>query len=175
MQRRVTLLVMTDSAPSPRYRTARRVLVGTLLVYALLVATHLGEFWPFSIYPMFSQGGKPWSRALVRDVSALPVDAVWDGVTAFADLPGAPYPLQPTGINQNDIANFVSKSRSWNPTRVAAMKHVFGDDLSDRSLLVMRVEGRIDAADTVALTFTPFILLTPDSAYFNPSLTYSTD
>jgi hypothetical protein len=151
------------------------LILGTLVVYTLLVATHLGEFWPFSIYPMFSQGGRTWSRALVRDVSALPPDAVWDGLTSFEALPGAPYPLDPTGINQNDLANFVSKSRSWSPSRVAAIKRVFGNELQDHRLLVMRVEGRIDQADTVALSFTPFILLTPDSAYFNPNLSYPTD
>ena len=49
-------------------RKALRITLGTLIVYALLVATHLGEFWPFSIYPMFSQAGNPWSRAVVREM-----------------------------------------------------------------------------------------------------------
>lgn len=37
-----------------------------LVVYGLLVAIHLGEFWPFSIYPMFSQTGNPWTGAAER-------------------------------------------------------------------------------------------------------------
>jgi hypothetical protein len=43
-----------------------------LLIYAVLVASHEGEFWPFSIYPMFSQAGNPWTRAMVIDVTDLP-------------------------------------------------------------------------------------------------------
>lgn len=49
-------------------KRALHIVGGVLVVYALLVATHLGEFWPFSIYPMFSQAGTPWTRAVVREL-----------------------------------------------------------------------------------------------------------
>ena len=35
------------------------LLVSLFMLQTLLVSTHLGEFWPFSIYPMFSRGGHP--------------------------------------------------------------------------------------------------------------------
>lgn len=154
------------------YQRALRMLSAVLVVYAALVVTHEGEFWPFSIYPMFSRGGHPWVRSIVREVPPTPDDAaLWQPV-AFETMPGKPYPLNPTGINQNDIANFVSKSDTWDAGRVGAMRKVFGDALTTHTLLILRADGRIAEADSIAVTFTPFILLTPDSTYFNPNLSY---
>lgn len=155
------------------YRKSLRILAGTFVVYALLVATHLGEFWPFSIYPMFSRGGHPWVRSVVREVPAHPSDALWQPRTSPDALPGRPYPLDLAGINQNDIANFVSKSDTWDAGRVNAMRKVFGETLHDRALLIVRTEGRLDD-NTVTVAYTPFILLTPDTTVFNPSLSLPT-
>ena len=91
-------------------------MLATLVVYALLVATHLGEFWPFSIYPMFSQGGKAWSRAVVLDVSQ-DIDAInWD-TTSTTNLRGEPYALHERGLEAADLANFVHKTRLWDRQR----------------------------------------------------------
>lgn len=161
--------IMKPSPPErPAYRRARRFLIGTLLVYALLVSTHLGEFWPFSIYPMFSQAGKPWTRAIVREV---PEEAPlsWEAV-ALEDLPGTPYPLRLTSINQNDLANFVSKSESWDPRRVEAMRKIFREDVNHKRLLILQAVGRINDSDEVEMVFTPFLLMTPDTTYLHASL-----
>ena len=52
------------------------------------------------------------------------------------------------------------------------MRKVFGEALNDHALLLMRADGRIEGEDSVVVAFTPFILLTPDSTYFNPNLTF---
>lgn len=158
----------------PFYRRARRLLTGTFVVYAVLVAFHLGEFWPFSIYPMFSQGGNPWTRALVRDVEHVP-PALWWETATLDDLPGEAFPLNEVGVNQNDIANFVSKSTTWNERRVAGLRRVFGATLDDHAIMIYRADGRLVDPDSVAITLTPFIALTPDSVAFNPHLTYPAD
>ncbi|QXD17201.1 hypothetical protein GQ464_009495 [Rhodocaloribacter litoris] len=151
-----------------------RASAGTLLVYALLTATHLGEFWPFSIYPMFSRGGHPWVRAVVREVPAGGEGISWQTVHTPEALPGHPFPLGETGINQNDIANFVSKSAVWDAQRIRGMRKLFRSTLDEVGLLIYRVEGRLHEPDSVAVTYTPFILLTPDSTYFNPGLSLPT-
>lgn len=158
----------------PDHTKARRLLIGTIVVYALLVATHLGEFWPFSIYPMFSQGGRTWTRAVVRDVSETPDSLLWR-TTTLEDLPGAIFPINPTGINQNDIANFIAKSSTWNAERVASLRKIFGDNLASNSLLIMRVQGRLDASRQVDVSYTPFIVLAPDTTRFNPTLDIASD
>lgn len=160
---------------SAQAATARRLLGGTFLVYALLVATHLGEFWPFSIYPMFSQGGNTWTRAIVRDVSEPPEGTLWQTVYEDDDLPGEAYPLGLTDINQNDVANFVSKTRVWNADRIAALRKIFGESLDERSLLVFRVQGRLAEGRDVEVAYTPFLVLAPDSTYFNPTLDIVTE
>lgn len=156
-----------------RVRTrALSALLGTLLVYALLVATHEGEFWPFSIYPMFSQAGHPWSRAVVRDMSDAEAVA-WDTVTARDGLPGAPFPLAEHGIDPIDLANFVSKTQTWNTARVHGLRTMFYDQAAERDLLVMRVNGRLAGLDSVAVEFVPYVLVRADTAALRPDLVAS--
>lgn len=152
-----------------RYKRSVTALVAMFLAYGVLTATHLGEFWPFSIYPMFSQGGNPWSRAVVRDVTQGPDDVAWQ-VYAREDLPGAPFAVLPNGIDPIDLANFVSKTDRWDADRVAGLRRMFYDQLDARRLLVMRVNGRIDEQDSVAVEFVPYALIGPDTTAVNPSL-----
>jgi hypothetical protein len=151
-------------------RRALRIVGGVLVVYALLVATHLGEFWPFSIYPMFSQAGNPWTRAVVRELPSQtdPDTLSWEAVS-LQELPGAPYPVAPKGINQNDVANYVSKTDRWTDERVQGLRSLFtkGRTLSS-PLLVLRVRGKLEA-DTVAVTATPVLLFEPDTTRLHPS------
>jgi hypothetical protein len=140
------------------------------MVYAILVATHLGEFWPFSIYPMFSQAGKPWSRTVVRDVSGAPSAQRWTTV-GRSDLPGSAVPLAQYGIAPEDIANFVSKTKTWNTARLAGLQKVFTiSQLGDRDLLVMKADGRLDENDTVSIQFTPYVWVNADTVLLNPTL-----
>ncbi len=156
------------------YKRSIRIIGGVFVVYALLVATHLGEFWPFSIYPMFSQAGNPWTRAVVRE---MPDDVErlesWEAVP-FQDLPGAAYPLVPRGINTNDVANYVSKTETWTPGRQRGLRSLFtkSQDL-DQPLLVMRVRGALNS-DSVSVRATPVMLVTQDTLDLHPDLVPST-
>jgi len=156
-------------SPSPFYRKSISILFATLLVYASLVATHQGEFWPFSIYPMFSRGGFPWSRVLVREVPNAPAVDEWQ-VLSLDELPGAAFALEPAGISTNDLANFMARTRDWNEDRIRDLTYLFRDAIRDRSLLILRVDGRIDTSDSVRIAATPFALLTPRATVINPSL-----
>lgn len=153
----------------PSLRRARTLLIGTLVVYALLVATHRGEFWPFSIYPMFSQAGNPWSRAVVRDVSDEALPARWDTVSR-EDLPGEPFALRPNGVDNIDLANFVSKTEEWTPKRIQGLRSLFASHLMERELLVMRVNGRMTEDDSVVVEYVPYVHMTPDSTALRPGL-----
>lgn len=150
------------------YTKALRVIGAVLVVYALLVATHRGEFWPFSIYPMFSQAGNPWTRSVVRTMPDGETPS-WEA-TSLQNLPGAPFPLQERGINQNDVANYVSKTEEWTPQRVQGLRNVFAPthDFSP-PLLVMQVRGEL-VDDSVAVTATPLILYSADSTRLHPSI-----
>ena len=83
-------------------------IIGILfLVHALLVATHEGEFWPFSIYPMFSQAGNPWARAMVLDVSELEDSEMWEDQAYPLASDESVVSLRTLGIDQIDYSNFV--------------------------------------------------------------------
>jgi hypothetical protein len=149
------------------------IIIGTLAVYALLVATHRGEFWPFSIYPMFSQAGNPWSRSLVRELPPevnSPEELPWASV-ALGEVPGISYPLDPRGISQNDVANYISKTDTWSPDRIRGLRSIFAKNRTLSSpLLIMRVRGEL-VNDSVAVQAIPVIAMMPDTTYVNPSLT----
>ncbi len=156
------------SASSARKR-ARRTLVGTLLVYGLLVATHLGEFWPFSIYPMFSQGGNDWSRAVVRTVpDTLSPD--WQTATEAEQLPGTGFPLTEHGIDPIDLSNYVSKTETWTPARTNGLRTMFGAEAEQHTFLVMRVNGTITQHDSVVVEYVPYALVRDGGVNLNPSL-----
>lgn len=161
-----TLALMSVSSAR---RRARRTVLGTLLIYALLVATHLGEFWPFSIYPMFSQGGNDWSRAVVRTVpDTLSPD--WQTDTKVEQLPGTGFPLTEHGIDPIDLSNYVSKTETWTPARTEGLRTMFGAEVEQHTFLVMRVNGRLTDQDSVVVEYVPYALVRDDDVALNPSL-----
>ncbi len=154
----------------PFKKKSARYLLLLLVTYGLLVATHEGEFWPFSIYPMFSKAGKPWTRALVRDVSSTPDSLKWK-TTNLNNLYGTPVALKKHGVDQIDFSNFVSKTKEWTPKRQRALKLMFGkENIKNREFIVMKVTGQFANRDSVITTATPLFLLTKDTVFSNPTL-----
>lgn len=148
---------------------AKRGILVTLLVYALLVATHMGEFWPFSIFPMFSQAGNPWTRALIRQLPEEETsEDLWRTVS-LDELPGKPLPVDEQGVNQNDVANFVSKTQSWNAQRLRGLRRLLEPPQMDGALLVYKVRGRLDE-NAVVTTAEPLILFATDTTFTAPSI-----
>lgn len=147
-----------------------RCLIAVFLVYGVLVAPHEGEFWPFSIYPMFSQAGNPWTRALVRDVSDVPDSLIWQS-TDLQTLNGSPIALQDYGVDQIDFANFVSKTEEWPPKRKQALHVMFGkENIKDRKLMVMKVNGRLVGDDSVTVEAVPLLLVTDQKVEANSNV-----
>ncbi|MEP2024447.1 MAG: hypothetical protein ABJH98_13645 [Reichenbachiella sp.] len=151
-------------------KQARRILLLLFIVNGFLVATHKGEFWPFSIYPMFSKAGQPWTRALIRDVSDMPDSLIWK-ITNYPDLPGNPATTTSLEIDNIDYSNFVCKTKDWNNDRVAALRFMIGEEhLKNRRLLAVKVSGRLTDDSNVETSALPFILFDQKGNHFNPSL-----
>ena len=155
------------------YRTGVRILVVVFVLYGVLVATHRGEFWPFSIYPMFSQAGTPWTRALVRQVPD--ADAVkWED-RSLDTLPGTPFRTESRGIAQSDLANYVGKTDHWTQQRLRGLRSVLSGQYDFASpLLVFRVRGRL-LGDSVAVTARPMMVYTGESVRLNPAVSGGAD
>ena len=141
-------------------RRARRLLGGVFLCFALLVGAHQGEFWPFSIFQMFSSAGQPWTRAIVRDVTEVPVPPL--APVPLADLPGEPVPLQAVGLNQNDLSQYIARTESWDRASQDGLRALLGATAHTRSLLIYRVEGRL-GEPSVVVEAVPLLLFAPDT------------
>ncbi|MDX1640085.1 MAG: hypothetical protein R3220_00205 [Balneolaceae bacterium] len=141
-----------------------------LLFYAILVGTHEGEFWPFSVYPMFSQAGNPWTRAIVLDVSELPDDEIWKPRT-LEDVSANPVPIGSYGVDQIDFSNFISKTDNWTAQRRNALRHMFGpENIGSGRWMASKAHGELVGPDSVVVMIQPFLLVTADSVYMNPML-----
>ncbi|ACY49615.1 HTTM domain-containing protein [Rhodothermus marinus] len=150
------------------YRRARRALAVVLVLYAALVGTHAGEFWPMSVFPMFSRAGQPWTRAVVRALEATePVR--WDTLQAPATLPGRPFPLNTTALDPVDLINFVTHPEPWDARRRQTLQQLFGPELEGRRLLVLQVQGA-PSAEGVQLRYVPILVLTADTVQVHPAL-----
>lgn len=150
-------------------RKANRTLLAVLVFSGVLVATNLGEFWPFSIYPMFSQGGNSWSRALVREFE--PDESISWETSSLDTLPGDPVSVASYGVDPIDLANFVSKTDIWSEERVHALDRMFfGEDDVRKRLLVFRVNGRLETDDEVVVESVPYVFLDSGLSVINPAL-----
>ncbi|MEX0684456.1 MAG: hypothetical protein WD267_01110 [Balneolales bacterium] len=147
-----------------------KILSTTMLVYALLVSTHQGEFWPFSIYPMFSQGANPWTRAAISDVTQVDDSLKWNP-SEIDRFNGSLLAMNDIGVDQIDFSNYISKTIEWNIDRLEGLRTMIGEEiLEQKELMIMKVNGLIHDDDHITVEAVPFILLTRDNTYLNPNL-----
>lgn len=157
----------------PFSQKALKVLYVVLIINCVLVATHLGEFWPMSIYPMFSKAGQPWTRALVHDYTNVPDSTIWE-MRSYDTLPGKNVSIRAMGVDQIDYSNFVSKTKTWDEKRVTALRFMLGEDqYQNKDLMIMKVNGRLIGDDSVGVEIVPYLLFKSDTTLFNPNLSQS--
>lgn len=147
-----------------------KIIGATLIIYALLVAPHEGEFWPFSIYPMFSQAGNPWTRAMILDVTDKPETDIWHK-HSLQEREADVIAVGSYGVDQIDFSNFVSKTENWTRERRQALISMFGSNaIENQRWMVSKVRGELIGRDSVSIEILPFILITSDSTFTNPNL-----
>jgi hypothetical protein len=145
------------------------LLAGILAVYAALAATHKGEFWPFSIYPMFSGGGQPWNDALIRKINEDTRQIKWN-ITTKKELPGSPFSLNKRGISQQVLYSFNAASH-WNEDDTRRLRSGFQNKFNDgEAYLIVEAHGQIieKGEDSVAVSYIPMVLMRKDTILFNP-------
>lgn len=167
-----TLAAEQSSTPppetSPQVRKSGRVLLWIFVISSVFLATHKGEFWPFSIYPMFSQAGRPWHRAIMRDYTAVPDSLLWKE-SRIEDLQGEPFALEDYGIEGPDIAKYIAINRNWDARGRNNFRKVFLKHLHGRRLAALRLDGTA-MGDSVRVVATPVLLITADTTVLNPKL-----
>lgn len=152
------------------YSKYKKILFLVLIVNIVLVSTHKGEFWPFSIFPMFSQAGNPWARAVVEQVDNMPQNKLWNSRTP-EELNNGVVALNDYGIDTIDYANFVSKTDKWTPKRVQALRDLLDiKNIGGQKWMITKVEGHLTENDSVVVNSTPLFVFTPDTTLYNPSI-----
>ncbi|PKD45082.1 hypothetical protein [Rhodohalobacter barkolensis] len=147
-----------------------KVIGVTLIIFAILVAPHEGEFWPFSIYPMFSQAGNPWTRAMILDVTDYSEEEIWQQRTN-EDFIGDPVAVRQYGVDEIDFSNYVSKTENWTDRRREAIRRMFGlHTFEENRWLVVKANGYLAGEDSVAVDIIPWILLTSEGTELNPNI-----
>lgn len=147
-----------------------KVIGVTLIIFAILVAPHEGEFWPFSIYPMFSQAGNPWTRAMILDVTDYSEEEIWQQRTN-EDFIGDPVAVRQYGVDEIDFSNYVSKTENWTDRRREAIRSMFGlQTFNENKWLVVKANGYLAGEDSVAVDIIPWILLTSEGTELNPNI-----
>lgn len=153
---------------------ATKALGITLLVYALLVATHQGEFWPFSIYPMFSRAKNTLHQIAVVDVRGVRAapERLWQPTTR-GELPGVPFAVKDYGVDPVDLAKYVRLTKVWDADRRQGLMDLFRDALSTRDVLIFEVWGDVSETGELALEYQPIVLLTKEGSSITPHAEFS--
>lgn len=158
------------SGPVDPYVKAGRILLSVFIVYAVLVATNRGEFWPFSIYPMFSSAEQPWIQAVVRDVPADPAGKMpWIPVE-MSQLPGDVVVLDERRVPANDVAALFQHSGRWTTPVADQLRALLGQAPSGgHAFVLFRVEEKRADEEKIRILCTPVAYLFPDSTRVNPA------
>ena len=151
-------------------RRSIKITLISFLLSGILLASHEGEYWPFSIYPMFSKAGNPWTRAIVTDVTQVDDDKLWE-TTSLEEINGIVVSIKAAGVDQIDFSNFVSKTKDWNPKRVQALRTMLGESqFINNDWMIFKVRGRLVGSDSVVVETIPYLLFKSDTTLFNPNL-----
>lgn len=116
-----------EAAEANQNQVARNQLVATRVFWlllglqALLLPISRGEFWPFSIFPMFSGAGKDWSRAVVTKND----DGLGGGSRSLSAMTQPVVPLDSIDVHQNDLSATLSRTSQANGTGAQALRKVF--------------------------------------------------
>lgn len=142
-------------------RQFRYAAVALMTLYGGLVASHRGEFWPFSSFPMFAKAGRVWTRATVRDVGDDVHGVRWSDVEQ-RELPGRPFPLGAASVDQNDLSALISSGGDrLDGARRSVLERWFRDVRGDRHLVIYAVRGSLDDDGRVQVRYRPVARLGP--------------
>lgn len=167
------VLFVTRATLRSSLHRAPQLILGMLLIYALLVGTHRGEFWPFTIYPMFSQAGQSWARTLVRSIHVAQADSLAMRSVDLADLPGKALALEQHGISHNGLSAYILRSQNWTQQRQEKLIQIFREvdvqhTTPEQALMIYRVEGHMDTRKQVQIRCIPFAYVYKNKLVFNP-------
>lgn len=143
-------------------RKVRILFLVLIPVYALLVATHQGEFWPFSIFPMFSQAGKTWDHAIVYSN----INHAFQTGSPDEKPQGSIVKLDHLPIIQNDLSGLMRQvNKKGTAKAVENMRIAFSSVIKIRPIMIYNVKGSLTGVhgEKVLITYHPLIYMNRDT------------
>ena len=151
-------------------RRTAAVLIAVLAVYAGLVLTHRGEYWPFSVFPMFSTFRQTWSTPVVREIPGTAGADVWRA-TGLDLLPGTVFSLDTYGVNLHELRSLFLSNEAWEPQEILSLRSLIGEaNIRGRHLLVIDVRGKVDQDERVSVEGVPLAIFSENDTRMNPAL-----
>jgi hypothetical protein len=143
-------------------RRFKWLLIGVVVTYVAMINLHHNEFWPFSRFPMFARSGTPWTRPLVRELSAeeasQPLAEVWED-----QLPGRAFRLHAHHINQDDLGQVLRPMvDGMNQEQADFLARYFSDVRAKRLLVLYAARGSFRPDRSVQVRFRPLARMGPD-------------
>jgi hypothetical protein len=149
----------SEDTRSSANRRGLRTIAIVFLAYALLVAPHEGEFWPFSIYPMFSSAGNAWERSLIVTPHDVPPSGFTWEESFLSELTGDVVPLRPLAIPQNDLSDFLRRTADWDARQRETVEHLISRARTDSGPIILyRIRGEL-VQEGVNVIASPVLLL----------------
>ncbi len=138
----------------------RACIIATLVIYGALVATHEGEFWPFSTYQMFSQGGLPWDKPVLLELDAEACKT--SEFSSLEELNEFGVALNPYGIDHRDFSNFARHLSNPGEEELLALRSLLQPVIDgNEGLCITAIYAETSGSD-INLTFTPAMYLSRD-------------
>jgi hypothetical protein len=140
-----------------------------LALYAVQVVRNSGDFWPFSTFPMYSEGRTEWSRPVIREVPCALGHEAWFP-TELDDLPGEPFSLFEKGVDRDKLRDFFDENLAWSREKILSLREFVGEEnVRGRCLLIYDARGEVDERG-VDVDCLPLAVLTEHDTHVNPLL-----
>lgn len=140
--------------------------IALVLAYGALVLTHRGEFWPFSVFPMYSRGMDSWSRPILLTLPEGEVN--WDDVT-LETLPGEVLSMFEPGIQRIELREAFDETEEWDPEGIQGLRALIGEEnIRGRHVLLVEARGTLVPEEGVHTVVVPMAVFTSDATMFNP-------
>lgn len=156
--------------PRTAHRRAAAAVIGMLVVYAVLVLANQGEFWPFSVFPMYSKGRESWARPLIIELPQTAGPEIWRA-RQLDELPGDVFSLFTKDVDEDRLRMVWNATETWTAADIVRLRPLIGENnIRGRRLLVMDVRGEPAPDDGVSVICFPLAVLTEEGTLLNPSL-----
>jgi len=134
----------------------RTAIIITLFLYAALLSTHAGEFWPFSTYQMFSQGGKGWEKPVLVEMDESSCRAA--SFSHLSQLEPHTISLADYNIDHRDFSDYISFRKCWEQEDLQGLQRLIKPVLQRYESCIILISTELNEG-VITSSFAPFLFM----------------